>query len=226
MTITTHTTSIKAGTPVNDVNQFAAVCTCGYSSRMTGRPDAERLQKKHDGEVARGRYTAKKAGPQVSPFSKGYQAAMADVLACLQSSADLAEQACAVAKWVADNSETQAVAEPTSEPEADKPEPTISADLANLEKQAAAETEKAKPAPRKRASRAKAPAAKAEPEAAAKPAPAPRKRASRAKKATATEGLCEWFAGCGNKATKTEAHPILGAVPICDRCADKIAALA
>lgn len=30
--------------------------------------------------------------------------------------------------------------------------------------------------------------------------------------------LCEWFAMCANAATTTREHPILGAVPICDRC--------
>lgn len=30
--------------------------------------------------------------------------------------------------------------------------------------------------------------------------------------------MCEWFALCTNKATGTVAHPILGDVPICDRC--------
>lgn len=29
---------------------------------------------------------------------------------------------------------------------------------------------------------------------------------------------CQWFALCPNKATGTLAHPILGDVPICDRC--------
>lgn len=29
---------------------------------------------------------------------------------------------------------------------------------------------------------------------------------------------CRWFALCTNSATATEAHPILGAVPICKRC--------
>lgn len=37
--------------------------------------------------------------------------------------------------------------------------------------------------------------------------------------------LCEWFALCDNPATGTEPHPILGDVPICDRCAAKVAAL-
>ena len=33
---------------------------------------------------------------------------------------------------------------------------------------------------------------------------------------------CEWFARCRNQATQTEPHPILGDVPICDRCAKKL----
>lgn len=33
-----------------------------------------------------------------------------------------------------------------------------------------------------------------------------------------TKQRCEWFAGCGNLATHSQAHPILGDVPICDRC--------
>jgi hypothetical protein len=30
--------------------------------------------------------------------------------------------------------------------------------------------------------------------------------------------MCEWFALCENLATHTQSHPILGEVPICDRC--------
>ena len=30
---------------------------------------------------------------------------------------------------------------------------------------------------------------------------------------------CEWFAGCTNAATHAEPHPVLTAVPTCDRCA-------
>lgn len=29
---------------------------------------------------------------------------------------------------------------------------------------------------------------------------------------------CQWFVRCVRKATGTLAHPILGDVPICDRC--------
>lgn len=29
---------------------------------------------------------------------------------------------------------------------------------------------------------------------------------------------CQWFARCENLATHTQSHPILGEVPICDRC--------
>jgi hypothetical protein len=34
--------------------------------------------------------------------------------------------------------------------------------------------------------------------------------------------LCHWFALCPNVATGVERHPILGFVPICERCADKL----
>jgi hypothetical protein len=30
--------------------------------------------------------------------------------------------------------------------------------------------------------------------------------------------VCRWFLGCENPATHTQSHPILGDVPICDRC--------
>lgn len=33
------------------------------------------------------------------------------------------------------------------------------------------------------------------------------------------EQLCEWFARCDHVATQTRSHPVLGDVPICDRCA-------
>lgn len=33
---------------------------------------------------------------------------------------------------------------------------------------------------------------------------------------------CEWFALCANQTTKATTHPILGAVPICDSCAERM----
>jgi hypothetical protein len=41
----------------------------------------------------------------------------------------------------------------------------------------------------------------------------------------AAPAKCKWFALCDNPATATAAHPILGAVPICARCAAKLARL-
>lgn len=38
--------------------------------------------------------------------------------------------------------------------------------------------------------------------------------------------MCEWFALCDHEATGTRSHPVLGEVPICDRCAAKVEALA
>lgn len=35
-------------------------------------------------------------------------------------------------------------------------------------------------------------------------------------------GMCEWYLLCTNVATRTEPHPTLGEVPICDRCTEKI----
>jgi len=35
-------------------------------------------------------------------------------------------------------------------------------------------------------------------------------------------GLCRWFALCTNEATKTEPHPTLGDVKICDRCKGRV----
>lgn len=34
--------------------------------------------------------------------------------------------------------------------------------------------------------------------------------------------ICEWFLLCTNRANGTVKHPILGAVPTCKRCADKL----
>lgn len=36
---------------------------------------------------------------------------------------------------------------------------------------------------------------------------------------------CQWWALCGNDASTTRSHPILGDVPICERCDDKVEAL-
>lgn len=33
--------------------------------------------------------------------------------------------------------------------------------------------------------------------------------------------MCEWFAMCTNEATDFMPHPILGDVPICDRCKER-----
>lgn len=36
-------------------------------------------------------------------------------------------------------------------------------------------------------------------------------------------GLCEWWLLCDHEATHVHPHPILGDVPICDRCEAKLA---
>ncbi|MEY9235377.1 hypothetical protein ABIF78_007700 [Bradyrhizobium japonicum] len=33
---------------------------------------------------------------------------------------------------------------------------------------------------------------------------------------------CRWFLRCDNPATETKPHPVLGDVPICKRCAEKM----
>lgn len=37
---------------------------------------------------------------------------------------------------------------------------------------------------------------------------------------TTRDTVCAWFAGCSNSATHLEPHPVLGAVPACDRCSN------
>lgn len=37
--------------------------------------------------------------------------------------------------------------------------------------------------------------------------------------APAHEQMCEWFLLCENPATREIMHPIIGAVPTCERCA-------
>lgn len=34
--------------------------------------------------------------------------------------------------------------------------------------------------------------------------------------------VCEWFVKCTNGTLKAAMHPVLGAVPCCDRCAQKL----
>lgn len=33
---------------------------------------------------------------------------------------------------------------------------------------------------------------------------------------------CQWFALCPNAATQTRDHTVLGKVPICDKCQEKV----
>ncbi|OCB43673.1 hypothetical protein A5721_23905 [Mycobacterium vulneris] len=47
----------------------------------------------------------------------------------------------------------------------------------------------------------------------------------RGDEADVLEVLCAWFALCDQTATALEPHPVLGPVPICDRCAAKNAAV-
>ena len=42
---------------------------------------------------------------------------------------------------------------------------------------------------------------------------------------TMSAQVCRWFLRCENPATVTLPHPILGAVPACQSCADKVARL-
>lgn len=37
-----------------------------------------------------------------------------------------------------------------------------------------------------------------------------------------TEYTCGWFARCENDATHFQPHPVLAAVPCCDRCREKL----
>ncbi|WP_018502939.1 hypothetical protein [Parafrankia discariae] len=41
----------------------------------------------------------------------------------------------------------------------------------------------------------------------------------------APAGPCEWFALCDHPADRYRPHPILGQVPICARCAEKLSAM-
>lgn len=55
--------------------------------------------------------------------------------------------------------------------------------------------------------------------------PATKKRVAAQTKKAASKGPCQWFAMCDNPATSEEPHPILGKVPICKRCQDKVASI-
>ena len=39
---------------------------------------------------------------------------------------------------------------------------------------------------------------------------------------TAVVVVCEWFARCTNLTSLAASHPVLGPVPICERCAAKL----
>lgn len=41
------------------------------------------------------------------------------------------------------------------------------------------------------------------------------------KQRSPAQTVCEWFVMCTNEATTTQSHPVLGDVPICDRCLQK-----
>ena len=43
---------------------------------------------------------------------------------------------------------------------------------------------------------------------------------------TAAPARCQWFLSCDRPAQTTEIHPTLGEVPICWRCASRVARLA
>jgi hypothetical protein len=48
--------------------------------------------------------------------------------------------------------------------------------------------------------------------------PAKKPRAKKSAPPAAAAPTCEWFARCGRPATGTTLHPVLSAVPTCDRC--------
>lgn len=53
----------------------------------------------------------------------------------------------------------------------------------------------------------------------------PARLTAAARAALAAPLICQWFALCDHPATGTISHPILGDVPICDRCSAKVEAL-